>query len=196
MKRILIVAGIVVAATILSQTVFRDDQPELVVESDDLEQHPAEHSNPTESSDNSIPIYLVGAVKHPGIYRVEPGCYLYELIEQAGGLEDTAAADQINLAMRLEQNGLIRIPTIEEAKQNPDSTDLSGNGGENGLTDLNRADQAELEQLPGIGPVTAKAILDYRNENGPFQCIEDLMKVPGIKESRFNAIRDLIRVTG
>ncbi len=143
--------------------------------------------------DEIIPIYIVGAVVKPGIYKIVRGSYLYELVELAGGLLETAAADSINLAMRLDENQLIRIPTRAEVAADPNAAALAGVGSSSTkLINLNKADATELDLLPGVGPSTAKAILEYRKKNGSFQCIEDLMKVPGIKESRFNSIKDLI----
>jgi competence protein ComEA len=142
-----------------------------------------------------IPVYLVGAVKSPGVYLVIRGSYLYELVDRAGGFTADAAVKEINLAYRLDANQRILLPTVEEAK-----TGLAGPGlstvTEPQLIDLNQAGQNELESLPGIGPATARAILDYRGKHGRFSQVTDLMKVPGIKESRFEALKDLICVTG
>jgi competence protein ComEA len=149
---------------------------------------------PAVSLADPIPIYLIGAVKNPGIYSIERGTYLYQLVEQAGGLSEEAAADSINLAMRLDENQLVRIPTRAEVAQDPVKALLGEAEASNPLIDLNKADEALLEGLPGIGPSTAKAIVEYRKKNGSFACIEDLMKVPGIKESRFNALKDLVIV--
>lgn len=143
---------------------------------------------------DAIPVYLVGAVLHPGIYLVERGSYLYELIEQAGGLLEIAAAESVNLALQLNDNQLIRIPTRDEVRSDPAAAVGIILQTAGPMVDLNRADEAELESLPGVGPSTAKAIVSYRQKNGPFQCIEDLMKVPGIKESRFNTLKDLVTV--
>lgn len=144
-----------------------------------------------------FPVYLVGAVAGPGIYRVEAGTFLFELIEEAGGLRDDAAAEQINLALPLQAYQHIYIPTIDEAGKNPALlAPLQSEADNNRLIDINRADQATLEKLPGIGPVTAGAIIAYREKNGSFARIEDLMQVPGIKESRFSALQDLIMVSG
>lgn len=149
-----------------------------------------------------IPIYLVGAVRNPGIYQVVRGSYLYELVEQAGGLTEDAAADLINLAFCLETNQLIRLPTGAEAAAGPASGELTAGPGfpsaseGSRLVDINLADEEQLDSLPGIGPATARAILLYREQNGPFSCIEDLMKIPGIKESRFSALKDLVCVSG
>lgn len=148
-----------------------------------------------ETSGDLIPIYLVGAVERPGIYEVKRGSYLYQLVQTAGGLTDGAAQDRINLALRLDENQLIRIPTREEAAAGlaeglmiPDSTPSSK------LVDINQADLAELDGLPGIGPSTARAIIEYRDSKGHFKQIEDLTKVPGIKDSRFQTLKDLICV--
>jgi len=157
-----------------------------------LPQSVSEQALPTLS--DAIPIYLVGAVFHPGIYLVERGSYLYELIEQAGGLLEIAAAESVNLALQLNDNQLIRIPTRDEVQADPAAAIGITLQTAGPMVDLNRADEVQLESLPGVGPSTAKAIVSYRQKNGPFQCIEDLMKVPGIKESRFNTLKDLVIV--
>ena len=145
--------------------------------------------------DDLIPIHLVGAVNNPGIYLVARGSYLYQLVEQAGGLADNAAVESINLAMQLDSNQHIYLPNQEEVAADPQ---LAANPGimttAGPLIDLNRATLEDLDSLPGIGPSTATAILEFRKKNGSFQCVEDLMQIPGIKESRFNAIKDLVVV--
>lgn len=146
---------------------------------------------------DTFPVYLVGAVKKPGIYQVEPETCLFELVDLAGGLSAAAAADIINLAMPLQPYQHIYIPTKEELRENPALIDsLQERNPARRLIDINLADQSSLETLPGIGPVTARAIIDYREKNGPFARVEDLMQVPGIKESRFAALEDLIIVSG
>ncbi len=145
---------------------------------------------------NKIPIYLVGAVYKPGIYQVTQGSYLYELIEQAGGLTSDAAAQDIDLALMIQENGRIYIPTQAEFNQEPQRNwaDVSDGNEEAELVDINTASAEALDTLPGVGPATAKAIIDYRERNGSFQIKEDLLKVSGIKQSRLDAISDLISV--
>ncbi len=148
-------------------------------------------------SQDSIPVYLVGAVRQPGIYQIKKGTYLYQLVEQAGGLTDDAAKDQINLAMRLDANQLIRIPTQAEVDAGFASTpNESAAASPETCVDINQATIEQLDKLPGIGPSTARAIIAYREKNGPFQNTEDLMKIPGIKESRYEALKGLICVSG
>ena len=145
------------------------------------------------------PVYLVGAVENPGIYQVVPGTYLYELVEQAGGLTEDAAGDAINLAYLIEDSRLIRIPTRTEVERQeavpglddllptePDATPT--------LIKHQHGRRGGAGHSAGVGPATAQAILDYREQSGPFRKIEDIMNVPGIKESRFQQIRDCITV--
>lgn len=146
---------------------------------------------------DKYPVYIVGAVNNPGIYKITETTCLYELIEQAGGMTKTAAKERINLAARLSRNQLIRIPTYSEWQDQPEKYDYEGIAGEIDnkgtiLVNINYADAEELETLPGIGPATAKAIIEHRNKNGRFNSIEDLMLVTGIKENRFASLRDLI----
>lgn len=147
---------------------------------------------PTERAE--IPVYLVGEVVHPGIYHVTPGTYLYELVELAGGLTPEAASDRINLVLRIDDSRLIRITSLDEAAglPLPDDGVSSGGSGVPAKVNINTAGQAELETLSGIGPSTAHAIIAFREANGAFRTVEEIMNVPGIKQSRFNAIRDSI----
>lgn len=145
--------------------------------------------------EDMIPVYLVGAVNQPGIYQIVRGSYLYQLIDQAGGLRPDAAATEINLAQKITENIHIRIPTQAEFAERPAYT-WTENGSDSApaIVNLNQATQEELDTLPGIGPATAKAIVDYRERNGLFAAKTDLMKVAGIKQSRYDAIVDLIDI--
>jgi competence protein ComEA len=139
-------------------------------------------------------VYLVGEVARPGIYQVERGTYLYELVETAGGLTPRAAADRTNLVYRIEGSQLLRIPSVEDAADPglAGSEVLSPSGQDAPFININSAGESELDGLPGIGPSTARAIIAFRETNGPFASIEEIMNVPGIKQSRFEAIRDAI----
>ncbi|MDD2533731.1 MAG: helix-hairpin-helix domain-containing protein [Eubacteriales bacterium] len=144
---------------------------------------------------DQIPIYLVGAIQNPGIYQVARGSYLYQLIERAGGLTSEAAAKEIDLAMQINENGRIQIPTQTQFSLNPNQNWLlEASSEETEKININQATLDQLDTLPGIGPATAKSIIDYRERNGPFSVLEDLMKVPGIKQSRLDAMADLISI--
>lgn len=148
-------------------------------------------------SDAKIFIYLCGAVRNPAVYGMASGSRLYEAVELAGGLREDAAADAVNLAQVLEDGQRIRIPTEEEAAQGITDavmTELAEGPAADGLVDINRASLAELMTLPGIGETRAQAVLDYRATHGPFQRIEDITNVSGIKEASYEKIKHLIKV--
>lgn len=185
----LILAGVISLGTLVWGWVFPEKQA-VVIQSTELI---AESETSAPSTVELIPVYLVGAVARPGIYQIERGSYLYQVIEKAGGLLDTAASESINLALRLDDNQRIRIPTREEVAEDPNRAVLMINQtASSPLINLNQADIALLDTLPGVGQSTAKAIIEYRKKNGSFRNVEDLMKVPGIKESRYNALKDLV----
>jgi len=154
----------------------------------------------------SVAVHVVGAVLRPGVYDVLLGQRVSDAVAAAGGLLGTAAQEGVNLARVVVDGEQIRIPTQDElvaggaptvadtpasAAQSP-SPSAAGSSAGSALIDVNRATQAELETLPGVGPSTAKAIIDDRQENGPFLATEDLMRVTGIGEAKFAAIEDLV----
>ena len=140
---------------------------------------------------SSFPLHIDGAVKMPGLYYFQEGDILSLAIEKAGGLTEEADLATINLAMRLTAHIKVYIPRQGEAIPQVMVIDSDPPG----KVDLNLASQAQLETLPGVGQVTASAIIDYRTRYGPFESIEDLMQVPGIKEGRFSALKDSICVS-
>lgn len=200
----LLLAGLIALGSLLWSWAFPAAEP-VVVQASAADQPGQPAGSPAAATAPSgkataqtdlIPIYLVGAVSQPGIYEVERGSYLYQLVQRAGGLTENAAAEQINLALRLDCNQLIRLPTCAEAAASPGLAIVpaSSDSSAGQPIDLNAAGQDELDSLPGIGPSTALAIIEYRRKNGSFRSVEDLMKVPGIKESRFSAIKDMVVV--
>jgi len=125
----------------------------------------------TEPPEQSGELYIGGAVANPGIYPWQEGDTIQALLLDTG-LEPDADLSHIE----------IYVPR-EGEEQSPQKIDI------------NRAESWLLEALPGIGEVTAQAIVDYRNENGPFRRIEDLLKVKGIGEGTLDKIRDFITVS-
>ena len=163
-----------------------------------------------------IMVYITGEVKNPGIYELEANSRIKDVIEEAGGLKETADITDINLATILQDEDKITIPTKDktmEEKQNTEriqsnkqsktteksqnttsiSTNTTGKN-QNTKVNINTATQTELETLPGIGPSTASKIVSYRKENGKFKSIEEIKKVNGIGESKYKKIKELIKV--
>lgn len=151
----------------------------------------------TTTTPASFPVHIAGAVKNPGVYYVTEQAILNDLLNEAGGFGDLADKDKVNLAMSLVAHQYVYIPQVGEEDVPLPVTPVGGNTGQaesNGPTkvNINTADEAELTTLSGVGPATAQKIIAYREANGPFQALEDLMNVPGIKEGRFAGLKDFI----
>ncbi len=146
-------------------------------------------------------VYVCGAVEAPGVYMLNTGDRIYEAIALAGGLTEEANTSTVNQAEMVSDGQMIFVPTREEAAAGIVS--VSEMGVENtseqesvpdGKVNLNTATLAELMTLSGIGESKAQSILDYRNKNGAFSSVEEIMNVDGIKEGLYNRIKDSIRV--
>lgn len=131
-----------------------------------------------------IKVYITGAIKYPGTYELKKDSRLSDLIEKAGGLTDPNTGEY-NLASKLYDGQQIQIQALSEIPSK--STNL-----ESIKVNINDADSNLLATLPGIGPTKANDIIQYREEFGFFDEIEDILKVPGIGEITFNQIKDLI----
>ncbi len=146
-----------------------------------------------------IMVYVTGAVKRAGVYRLPPDSRVVEAVQAAGGFAEGADLNLVNLATVIKDGEQIVIPglstlptpilTIGDNGLLVTATPFAGQ-----LININTADAALLETLPGIGPTTAQKIVDYREENGPFTRVEDLLKIPGIGPTTLEEIRGLITV--
>lgn len=140
-------------------------------------------------------VYICGAVRQPGVYALPEGSRIYEVIQAAGGLSDNADVTVVNQAEVITDGMMIRIYTEEEAEVLVKLNGVAESAlHEDGRIDINTATAAELMTLPGIGSSKANAIIDYRETYGVFSCIEDLMKVPGIKDGIFQQMKEHIKV--
>lgn len=141
-------------------------------------------------------VQVSGAVAEPGVYQLPPGSRVNDLIQAAGGTLPSANTLAMNLAAALEDGQAVRVPTIAPsptralftATPQPTQTATSP------FINLNTADQAALESLPGIGPVLAQRIIAYRQKHGDFAAIEDVKKVYGVSAQTFKMIEDYISV--
>ena len=138
-----------------------------------------------------IYVDIKGEVMNQGVYKVEEGTRLFQVISLAGGLTMDADVLAFNLSLNLSDEQVVYIPSVND--EYPLITENSENQ-ENGLVNINTATSILLETLPGIGPSTAKSIIDYREENGSFSSIEDLILVPGIGEITLDEIKDFIKI--
>lgn len=139
-------------------------------------------------TESGIWVDVCGAVKEPGVYRLEAGARVYQAVEAAGGFLEGAERTAVNLAASLKDGEQIRILTEEEAQVQCDLEAASG------LVNLNTADVQQLCTLTGIGTSRAEDIIAYREKEGPFQSIEEIKNVAGIKEGTYQKIKDNIVV--
>jgi competence protein ComEA len=144
-------------------------------------------------ADAPILVYICGAVKSPGVYELAGGSRICDAVEAAGGLTDEASREYWNLAELLSDGEMLYFPTVEEAEERQESgAESTGASVDDGRININTADADQLMQIPGVGESRAEAILSYRRENGSFSCIEDIMKVSGIKNALFEKMKDYI----
>jgi competence protein ComEA len=150
-----------------------------------------------------IVVHVAGAVNHPGVFTLPPGSRANAAVDAAGGPSPDGELDGLNLATPLTDGQRIYVPAVGEidpAGVGPGLAAAPPAGGSGadaappGPVDVNRATAAELEQLPGVGPAIATAIVDDRERNGPYAAVDDLDRVPGIGPAKLDAIRELVTV--
>jgi len=155
-------------------------------------------------------VYITGAVAHPGVYNIDEGSRISDLIALAGGAHDEANLEVLNLAALVEDARHVRIPFLGDeiafetvsvfadsdsgiiGSITPESGNESAAPAYTGPVNINTANTAGLMSLPGIGGVVAGNIINYRNTHGPFTSLEELMNVSRIGQATFNNIRHLI----
>jgi competence protein ComEA len=127
--------------------------------------------------ENELIVHVVGGVPNPGVYRLPPGSRVFEAIEMAGGALEEELLAGINLAQPLYDGQQVVVPNGIDGEAGAITFQ---SGGSSSLLNINRASREELESLPGIGPVKAREIVEFREKNGPFRSISDLTQVKGI----------------
>jgi competence protein ComEA len=138
-----------------------------------------------QGSEDMVAVHVSGMVVDPGVVDVPSSAIVADAIEAAGGLLSGALVDQVNLAAPIVPGEQIVVP-------GPADVTAEVNG-DDGVLSINQASATDLESLPGVGPVLAERIVSYRESNGRFEAVEDLLEVPGIGEAKLDAIRDLVR---
>lgn len=157
-----------------------------------------ENETEDEKDNTKIKVYITGEVKNQGVIELEEGARIADAIEKAGGQTEQASLKNVNLAYQLEDGQKIYIPNINDTE-----TEIIDDGASGVVDDatikqtvvnINKADEKELQSLNGIGESLATSIVQYRKENGKFETIEDLKNVPGIGDSKFENIKEYIKV--
>ncbi|WP_318241039.1 ComEA family DNA-binding protein [Ureibacillus galli] len=161
----------------------------------------AKEKQVAEAEPKTEPIFVdvKGAVKYPGVYKLTSEDRVIDAIDTAGGYTEEAETKAINHAQKLQDEMVIYVPKIGEVIENSFSSGTAtsvpqNSGNTTDKVNINSADEATLTTLPGIGPSKAQAIISYREENGPFQSIDELKNVSGIGDKTFEKLMDLIDV--
>lgn len=143
-------------------------------------------------------VQVSGEVIYPGVYELPAGSRVRDAVQAAGGLTGEADSSSINLAAPLEDGQSIVVKAGAALNSPPaqrgDPLSITIEPASAQLININTADLEELDELPDIGSVIAQRIVDYRNVNGPFMRIEEIMNVPGIGQGIFDKIKDMITV--
>ena len=169
------------------------------------QEQPPSTGNPDASpgvAGQTIKVYVSGAVQNPGVYELRQGDRVFDAVTAAGGVDQGADPEAINLAALVRDEGYYFVPRLGEtprpgvaaavAAANAPAGDAAKS--HQGLVNLNTAGAGVLGSLPGIGTTRANAIIDHREHNGPFKSTVDVLNVPGIGEGTFEKIRDLVTV--
>lgn len=146
-----------------------------------------DQKNQIDKPKSKIFVQIAGAVDHEGLYKLEQGDRMVDLVRLAGLRED-ADSSGLNLAEPVSDGEKVVIPQKTLSKPPSDSGDLPQERSPAEKININTADQKELDSLPGVGPVMAKKIVDYRAEHGRFMIPDDIKNVPGISEKKFQAM--------
>jgi competence protein ComEA len=159
-----------------------------------------------QAQSNEIVVHVAGAVKNPGIVRIPRGSRVDDAVKAAGGFSYQADPDSVNLAQPLEDGVQVYVPrkgetvTVERRVGSVSSSGVSVRGSAErteppaGKININTASAEQLESLPGVGPATARAILEYRKQNGGFQSVDELIEVRGIGPKKLEQIRPYVVV--
>lgn len=144
-----------------------------------------------------IKVFVCGAVANEGVYELPEGSRVFDAVQAAGGFSPDADEAYVNQADFVSDAQKLYIPTkseAEEMKEASKAPEESASGESGGPININTADESALTTLPGIGQARARSIIDYRQQNGPFEKPEDLMKVSGIGQAGFDKLKTYITV--
>ena len=175
-----------------ARIIFKDKEPEMadvrsLPEIEALEEDEVHD----EVRPKTIMVHISGQVYHPGVFELIQGTRVVDVVELAGGLTKQADLDRINLAKKLVDEDKIYIPSIDE--EGPVQIEGINSPESTGLLNINSCTQKELEDLPGIGEVIAGRVVEYRQKTR-FTSTEDIKKVSGIGDAKYEQIKDLITV--
>lgn len=193
--------GLIVVAVGMWRFWPRAPEPEVTFDAMPVEAESATQDAEKPDDPECLVVHVAGAVLHPGVYELDVGSRVADAIVAAGGGVGNSAVDSLNLARILADGEQVYVPTAEEvaagtgppaAPGTASTAGASASGASADTVNINTASASDLENLPGVGPATAQKIVDDRETNGPFTRPEDLMRVPGIGEKKFESLREFV----
>lgn len=209
-KKDKIIYGLIIAVVLLLSNyiytnniggIFKKDERISLIDQIDAEEKSDDDSNIEEEIDHKkneiMKVHISGEITNPGVYEVEEGQRLEDLVKIAGGLTERANDRELNLAQRLEDQMKIYIPNKDEdiplSDNDSNYENLPVKSVNSGLVNINTASKDELMTLPNIGEKRAEAIIEYRKAQ-KFESIDDIKNVTGIGDKFFEALKDLITI--
>lgn len=192
----LVLSGAGTAALLLA--LHRPSAPAAAIAVAPAEPSQAFHKgHPPRTAPPETVVYVVGAVRHPGLYSVSGNARVNDAIERAGGMLPAADPAAVNLAERVHDGAEIRVPRTGESTPAPAHRTRTRKAKAiipDATVDLNEADAQTLGSLPGIGGTLAARIVEYRDVNGPFASLDELADVAGMTQRRIDAVTPYLRV--
>lgn len=186
---------LVVVAALIFFRIYGAEEDTVSENIDDISTPDVEQADPDADVEDPEPsvIYvdISGCVVNPGVYEAEPGMRIFQMIEMAGGTTEDADTDSINRAEEVYDGQKIMIYPAESG---PESSGISSGTVGDGRININTADFGQLQDIPGVGPVTAEKIIEYRENNGRFSDIEELKEISGIGDKTFEEMIEYITV--
>jgi len=182
-RHALAAAGVLVVLLLVGSRIVHRSAPAQVVQ-------PTPGTAATQAvSQPRLVVDVVGAVRRPGLYRLPAAARIADAVERAGGPTKKADLEQVNLAAPLADGEQVVVP---RRTSSPGGAGPAAEPGARGPVQLSTATLEQLDALPGVGPVTAQKILDYRAKHGAFRSVDELDAVPGIGPARLDQLRDLV----
>lgn len=185
------VSKLMIVFTVIILSGCENSTPEVITK-ESVRAEVKEEETGTAYGDDIVYVYVTGAVQNPDVYKVEKECRIYQVIDMAGGFSHDADTSAINMADKVYDGMKIVVYKKGEATIAGDHNGVTENT--SGKVNINTASKELLMTLPGIGEAKAESIIKYREENGGFKNIQDIMNISGIKEGAFQKIKDLITV--
>lgn len=188
-----VVAVAVVVVAAIGFVIFHRPPPAPAIQLPRAAAGPGAAGSPSTTT-GEVVVHVAGAVVRPGVVRLASVGRVVDAIAAAGGATPEADLNQVNLAAKVADGDRVYVPKRGEAPPPLPSTSSGSSAGKAGPVDLNSAGAEELDALPGVGPATAKAIVEYRTRHGNFRSVDDLLSVPGIGPAKLATLKPSVRV--